>query len=68
MTRRQRFSAEVFFAFDTCLPRYQFRHAIKEIESWFVEEGLVPISHAHSFYWAATPVHGGRIISHAAAV
>ena len=58
MTLRQRFSAEVFFAFDTCLPRYQFRHTIKEIESWFMEEGLVPISHAHSFYWAATPSQG----------
>jgi SAM-dependent methyltransferase len=55
MTRRERFSAEVFFAFDTCLPRYQFRHTIKEVESWFIEEGLVPIAHAHSFYWASTP-------------
>jgi uncharacterized protein YbaR (Trm112 family)/ubiquinone/menaquinone biosynthesis C-methylase UbiE len=55
MTRRERFSAEVFFAFDTCLPRYQFRHSVKEVESWFVEEGLAPISRAHSFYWAATP-------------
>jgi SAM-dependent methyltransferase len=55
MTRRQRFSAQVFFAFDTCLPRYQFRHTVKEVESWFVEQGLAPVSHAHSFYCAATP-------------
>jgi ubiquinone/menaquinone biosynthesis C-methylase UbiE/uncharacterized protein YbaR (Trm112 family) len=54
MTRRQRFAAEVFFAFDTCLPRYQFRHTIKEVEGWFVDEGLVPVSNAHSFYCAAT--------------
>jgi SAM-dependent methyltransferase len=54
MTRKQRFSAQVFYLFDTCLPRYQFRHPIKEVESWFVEEGLEPIAHAHSFYWASS--------------
>jgi len=60
MTRKQRFSAQVFYLFDTCLPRYQFRHTIKEVESWFPEEGLEPIAHAHSFYWASsTPAPHG---------
>jgi ubiquinone/menaquinone biosynthesis C-methylase UbiE/uncharacterized protein YbaR (Trm112 family) len=54
MTRKQRFSAQVFHLFDTCLPRYQFRHKIKEVESWFVEEGLDPVFHAHSFYMASS--------------
>lgn len=36
--------------FDTLLPRYQFRHTIKEVEIWFVGEGLDPVRHAHSFY------------------
>jgi uncharacterized protein YbaR (Trm112 family)/ubiquinone/menaquinone biosynthesis C-methylase UbiE len=61
MTRQQRFSAQVFLAFDTCLPRYQFRHNISEVEGWFVEEGLVPTFHAHSFYCAATPPRRGAI-------
>ena len=55
MTRWQRFSTQVFVAFDNCLPRYQFRHSIREVESWFLEEGLVPTFHAHGFYCAATP-------------
>jgi ubiquinone/menaquinone biosynthesis C-methylase UbiE/uncharacterized protein YbaR (Trm112 family) len=50
MTRKQRFSAQVFVLFDTCLPRYQFRHTIKEVQSWFVDEGLAPVSHTHGFY------------------
>ena len=54
MTRHQRFSAQVFVAFDTLLPRYQFRHNVNEVEGWFVEEGLVPASHAHGFYCAGT--------------
>ena len=54
MTRKERFSAQVFYLFDTCLPRYQFRHTIKEVESWFPEEGLDPVLHAHSFYTASS--------------
>ena len=54
MTRKERFKAEVFYCFDTLLPRYQWRHRIKEVESWFPEEGLDPIAHAHSFYWASS--------------
>src|SRR5579884_2569803 len=50
MTRKERYAAQVFYCFDTLLPRYQFRHKIKEVESWFVEEGLDPLLHAHSFY------------------
>src|SRR5437867_1570103 len=50
MTRKERYAAQVFYCFDTLLPRYQWRHKIKEVESWFVEEGLDPIRHCHSFY------------------
>jgi ubiquinone/menaquinone biosynthesis C-methylase UbiE/uncharacterized protein YbaR (Trm112 family) len=61
MTRKQRYSAQVFYLFDTCLPRYQFRHKIKEVESWFVEEGLDPLGHAHSFYMASSMPVPARI-------
>ena len=58
MTRKERYDAQVFYCFDTLLPRYQWRHKIKEVESWFVEEGLDPVLHAHSFYTASSvPVH-----------
>ncbi len=50
MTRKERYDAQVFYGFDTLLPRYQWRHTIKEVESWLVEEGLDPLLHAHSFY------------------
>jgi ubiquinone/menaquinone biosynthesis C-methylase UbiE/uncharacterized protein YbaR (Trm112 family) len=50
MTRKERYLAQVFYCFDTLLPRYQWRHTIKEVESWLVEEGLDPVLHAHSFY------------------
>jgi ubiquinone/menaquinone biosynthesis C-methylase UbiE/uncharacterized protein YbaR (Trm112 family) len=50
MTLKERFAAQVFYCFDTLLPRYQWRHKIKEVESWFVEEGLEPLLHSHSFY------------------
>ena len=53
MTWKERYDAQVFYCFDTLLPRYQWRHKIKEIESWFVEEGLDPVLHAHSFYTAS---------------
>ena len=59
MTRKERFAAQVFYCFDTLLPRYQWRHAIKEVESWFVEEALDPVLHVHSFYIASSvPVPG----------
>src|SRR5262245_14445185 len=54
MTRKERYKAQVFYCFDTLLPRYQWRHPIKEVESWFVEEGLHPVLHAHSFYIASS--------------
>jgi ubiquinone/menaquinone biosynthesis C-methylase UbiE/uncharacterized protein YbaR (Trm112 family) len=50
MTRKERYDAQVFYCFDTMLPRYQWRHSIKEVQGWFVEEGLEPTLHAHSFY------------------
>jgi uncharacterized protein YbaR (Trm112 family)/SAM-dependent methyltransferase len=50
MTRKERFAAQVFYCYDTLLPRYQGRHTIKEVESWFVDEGLDPLLHSHSFY------------------
>ncbi|MFO0841288.1 MAG: methyltransferase domain-containing protein [Gemmataceae bacterium] len=50
MTRGERYNAQVFYCFDTMLPRYQGRHKIKEVEGWMVEEGLDPVSHAHSFF------------------
>ncbi len=50
MTRKERYQAQVFYCFDTLLPRYQWRHPIKEVEGWFVEEGLDPVLHSHSFY------------------
>jgi ubiquinone/menaquinone biosynthesis C-methylase UbiE/uncharacterized protein YbaR (Trm112 family) len=50
MTWRERYKAQVFYCFDTLLPRYQWRHKIKEVEGWLVEEGLDPVLHAHSFY------------------
>ena len=54
MTRKERYDAQVFYCFDTLLPRYQWRHKIKEVESWFVEEGLDPVLHSHSFYTASS--------------
>ncbi len=54
MTWKERWNAQVFYMFDTLLPRYQWRHPIKEVESWFVEEGLDPVAHAHSFYIASS--------------
>ena len=53
MSLKERYWAQVFYCFDTLLPRYQWRHKIKEVESWFVEEGLDPVLHAHSFYTAS---------------
>jgi len=53
MTWKERYQAQVFYCFDTLLPRYQWRHKIKEVEGWFVEEGLEPVRHAHSFYTAS---------------
>ncbi len=50
MTRKERYDAQVFYCFDTLLPRYQWRHPIQQVQSWFVEEGLEPVLHAHSFY------------------
>jgi hypothetical protein len=50
MSRKERYDAQVFYCFDTLLPRYQFRHTIKEIEKWYVEEGLEPLYSKHSFY------------------
>jgi ubiquinone/menaquinone biosynthesis C-methylase UbiE/uncharacterized protein YbaR (Trm112 family) len=50
MSWKERFAAQVFYCFDTLLPRYQWRHRIREVEGWFVEEGLDPVLHAHSFY------------------
>jgi ubiquinone/menaquinone biosynthesis C-methylase UbiE/uncharacterized protein YbaR (Trm112 family) len=54
MTRKERYDAQVFYCFDTLLPRYQWRHPIKEVENWFVEEGLDPVLHCHSFYTASS--------------
>ncbi len=69
MTRKERFAAEVFYCFDTLLPRYQWRHTIREVESWLVEERLDPVRHAHSFYTgssmaAVTPTveHAGKSV------
>src|SRR5262249_61605203 len=53
MTLKERYNAQVFYCFDTLLPRFQWRHKIKEVESWFPEEGLDPVLHAHSFYTAS---------------
>jgi uncharacterized protein YbaR (Trm112 family)/ubiquinone/menaquinone biosynthesis C-methylase UbiE len=54
MTWKERYEAQVFYCFDTLLPRYQFRHPIKEVETWFLEEGLDPLLHSHSFYTASS--------------
>jgi hypothetical protein len=54
MTRKERFAAQVFYCFDTLLPRYQWRHPIKEVEGWCAAEGLDPVLHAHSFYIASS--------------
>jgi hypothetical protein len=50
MTLAERYQAQVFYCFDTCLPRYQWWHPIKQVEGWLVEEGLEPVLNAHSFY------------------
>jgi len=50
MSMKERYQAQVFYCFDTLLPRYQWRHKIKEVESWMVEEGFDPVLSAHSFY------------------
>ncbi len=50
MTRKERYDAQVFYCFDTLLPRYQWRHKIQEVERWLIEEGLDPVKSAHSFY------------------
>jgi ubiquinone/menaquinone biosynthesis C-methylase UbiE/uncharacterized protein YbaR (Trm112 family) len=60
MTRKERYAAQVFYCFDTLLPRYQWRHKIKEVESWFPEEGLDAVLHAHSFYTASSTPVGAR--------
>jgi SAM-dependent methyltransferase len=54
MTLAERYNAQVFYCFDTLLPRYQWRHPIAEVESWFVEEGMSPIRNCHSFYTASS--------------
>jgi ubiquinone/menaquinone biosynthesis C-methylase UbiE/uncharacterized protein YbaR (Trm112 family) len=54
MTLRERYKAQVFFCFDTLLPRYQWRHKAKEVEGWLVEEGLDPLLRVHSFYAASS--------------
>ncbi len=56
MDFRSRFGAQVFHVFDTLLPEHQFRHKIDEVSSWFVEEGLTPAFHAHSYYVATANV------------
>jgi ubiquinone/menaquinone biosynthesis C-methylase UbiE/uncharacterized protein YbaR (Trm112 family) len=61
MTRKERYDAQVFYCFDTLLPRYQFRHPIKEVESWYVEEGLNPLLHAHSFYTGSSVPVGAEV-------
>jgi SAM-dependent methyltransferase len=53
MTLKERYEAQVFFCFDTLLPRYQWRHKVKEVEGWLIEEGLDPVLHLHSFYTAS---------------
>jgi uncharacterized protein YbaR (Trm112 family)/SAM-dependent methyltransferase len=53
MSLKERYDAQVFYCFDTLLPRYQWRHTIKEVESWFPEEGLNPVLSMHSFYTAS---------------
>jgi SAM-dependent methyltransferase/uncharacterized protein YbaR (Trm112 family) len=50
MTWKERYAAQVFYCFDTLLPRYQWRHEIKDVENMLVEEGLDPVLNAHSFY------------------
>ena len=53
----------MFYCFDTLLPRYQWRHKIKEVESWYVEEGLDPVLHAHSFFTGSSvpmPARAGQ--------
>ena len=50
MSWKERYAAQVFYCFDTLLPRYQWRHKIKEVESWMVEEGLDPVLSLNSFY------------------
>jgi SAM-dependent methyltransferase len=60
MSWKERFQAQVFYCFDTLLPRYQWRHKIKEVEGWFAEEGLDPLLASHSFYTASNmPVQMG---------
>jgi SAM-dependent methyltransferase len=53
LTWKERYNAQVFYCFDSLLPRYQWRHKTKEVESWLVEEGLDPVLHAYSFYTAS---------------
>ncbi len=50
MTLSEQFKAMVFWCVDTIHPRYQWRHSIKEVENWFIEEGLKPALHKHGFY------------------
>jgi hypothetical protein len=54
MSWKERYQAQIFYCFDTLLPRYQWRHTIQEVENWFPEEGLDPVLHAHSFYTASS--------------
>jgi hypothetical protein len=53
MPLKERYLAQVFYCFDTLLPRYQWLHRIKTVEGWLSEEGLDSILHAHSFYTAS---------------
>jgi uncharacterized protein YbaR (Trm112 family)/SAM-dependent methyltransferase len=59
LTWKERFASQAFILFDTCLPRYQFRHSRKEVESWCVEQGLAPAYCAHGYYCAATATASG---------
>lgn len=58
LTIRERFFAQVFYLYDTLLPKYQYRHRSREILGWFADKGLVPTYHARGFYAArcAAPV------------
>ncbi|HZZ79208.1 MAG TPA: methyltransferase domain-containing protein [Gemmataceae bacterium] len=72
MSMKERYWAQVFYCFDTLLPRYQFRHTIKEIEGWMAEEGLDPLLNAHSFYTGSStprltaPMHAEEELAAAA--
>lgn len=52
LTMKQRYLTQVFYLYDTLLPKYQFRHSVAEVLGWLEAEGMTPVYQSHGFYTA----------------